>query len=171
MGAHLHRYVLKILFLVAHTLRLPSQGKAEPLPHPTGVTSIMDPPTLGLWHSLQSISGYSLLCPPFALSDEWPHRVITVQLEPRADPKELLWIGKGPLFYEHRCSCTRHRAYCTTGWYWPTLHRVPRQRGGGETHLDLVLGAASSIIWSSQKEPQTDIVRTHFATPSVYRNV
>lgn len=37
------------------------------------------------------------------------------------------------------------------GWYWPTLRRVPRQWGGGETHLDLALGAASSIICSPQK--------------------
>lgn len=36
---------------------LPNQGKAEILPHTetiTEVTSIMDSPTLGLWHRLQT---------------------------------------------------------------------------------------------------------------------
>ena len=49
----------------------------------------MDSPTLGIVYR-PHIRGHSLLCPLFAHSDEWPHRVIIVQLELRADPKELL---------------------------------------------------------------------------------
>lgn len=36
-------------------------------------------------------------------------------------------------------------------WYWPILRCVPRQQGGGDTHLDFTLGAASSIIWLTHK--------------------
>lgn len=62
----------------------------------------------------------------------WMHTMLNhtksnpVQLKLSANPKELPWISKATLFHEHPCSCTRQRAYCTLGWYWPILIWVPR---------------------------------------------
>lgn len=62
----------------------------------------------------------------------WMHTTLNhtksnpVQLKVSANPEELSWISKATLFHEHPCSCTRQRAYCTIGWYWPILLRVPR---------------------------------------------
>lgn len=74
-------------------LRLPNNSETV-----TQVTSIMGSSALGLQHRLQTPYPLFPLSALFAHSDEWQHSVIMVQLELRADPKELLWIGKSPLF-------------------------------------------------------------------------
>lgn len=81
------------------------------------VTSIMDSPTLGLWHSLQTSYQSLLISPLLAHSDKWPYMVIRVYVEVGAGPKELVWTGKGSLFYWHPRSCTRHGLYGVVGWY------------------------------------------------------
>lgn len=62
----------------------------------------MDPPTLGPGRSLPS--PYQLpataLSSPRCLHSAMNSGAIKVQLQVRAEPKELPWIGKGPLFYE-----------------------------------------------------------------------
>lgn len=60
-------------------------------------------------------------------------KIIQYNLNSVLIPKELSWIRKATLFHQHPCSCRRQSAYCTAGWYWPTLLWVPRQKGGGDT--------------------------------------
>lgn len=92
-----------------------------------------------------------------------------VQCELRADAKEQLWIGNAPLFSWHPCSCTRNRVYRAMGWYWPILHCVPRQQGGGDARVGLSLGAPQWFGWPA--EPQTDIVLITHAVPTVSRQL
>lgn len=89
-----------------------------------------------------------------------------VQCELRADAKELLWIGNASLFSWHPCSCTRNRVYRAMGWYWPILHCVPRQQGGGDVRVDLT----GSRLLNDLVDPpsqQTDIVLITHAVPTV----
>lgn len=130
-----------------------SKKRQTPLAHSESIlvfTSIMDSPTIGIVYRphirqpLSPLSTVVLTMMNGTTSDP-------VQCELRADAKELLWIGNASLFSWHPCSYTRNRVYRAMGWYRPILRCVPRQQGGGDAHVDLSLGAASSIIWLTHR--------------------
>lgn len=117
--------------------------KANPLAHSESIlvfTSIMDSPTIGIVYRPHIRQPVSLLS-TVVLTMMNGTTSDPVQCELRADAKELLWIGNAPLFSWHPCSCTRNRVYRAMGWYWPILHCVPRQQGGGDARVDLSLGS------------------------------